>query len=247
MLGVSEIEAGVRGRGATVPAKRQEMVKSLTVSAASRDSRGKNEARRLRASGSMPAIVYGGESGPAPVAVSPKDLTKILNSKTGHNTIFTLAVEGGASSPVMIVDWQYDPIKDNLLHADMKRIDLNKMIVVKVPVLTHGDPKGVKLQGGLHEIITREVEVECLPNDIPEQFDVNVSEMVIGDSIRAGDIPMTGSMTLVSLPDAVISHVISLKAEEVAPVEGAAAGAEPEVIKKGKKEEEGGTTEAKKK
>lgn len=213
------------------------MVKNLTVSAQSRDSRGKNEARRLRASGSMPAVVYGGSNGPAPVAVSPKDLTRILNSKTGHNTIFTLAVNGGESAPVMIVDWQYDPIKDNLLHADLKRIDLTKRITVKVPVLTHGDPKGVKLQGGLHEIVTRELEVECLPNDIPEQFDVNVAELVIGQSIRAGDIPMTGSMTLVSPPDAVISHVVSLKAEE-APAETVAGAAEPEVIKKGKKEEE---------
>lgn len=222
------------------------MVKSFTINAESRDSRGKNEARRLRAKGSMPAVIYGGENGPAPVAVSPKDLVKILNSKTGHNTIFTLAIAGGESSPVMIVDWQYDPIKDNLLHADLKRIDLAKRIVVKIPVLTHGDPKGVKLQGGLHEIITRELEVECLPNDIPEQFDVDVAELTIGQSIRAGDIPMTGSMTLVSPPDAVISHVISLKAEEAAPAEAAVGAAEPEVIKKGKKEEEG-AADAKKK
>lgn len=223
------------------------MVKNLTVNAESRDSRGKNEARRLRAQGSMPAVVYGGANGPAPVAVSPKDLVKILNSKTGHNTIFTLAVTGGESAPVMIVDWQYDPIKDNLLHADMKRIDLTKRIIVKIPVLTHGDPRGVKLQGGLHEIVTRELEVECLPNEIPEQFDVNVTELVIGQSIRASDIPLTGSMTLVSPPDAVISHVVSLKAEEVpAAEEGVPAGSEPEVIKKGKKEEEG-AAEAKKK
>lgn len=215
------------------------MVKGFTISAESRDTRGKNEARRLRASGSMPAVVYGGPGGPAPVAVSPKELTKILNSKTGHNTIFNLAVRG-ESTPVMIVDWQYDPIRDHLLHADLKRIDLTKSIVVKVPVVTHGDPKGVKLQGGLHEIVTREIEVECLPTEIPEQFDVTVTELLIGQSIRAGDIPMTGTMTLVSPPDAVISHVVSIKAEEAPAVEAAATGAEPEVIKKGKKEEEAG-------
>jgi large subunit ribosomal protein L25 len=222
------------------------MVKGFTINAESRDTRGKNEARRLRARGSMPAVVYGGSSGPAPVAVSPKELTRILNSKTGHNTIFNLSV-AGESTPVMIVDWQYDPIRDHLLHADLKRIDLNTSIVVKVPVLTHGDPKGVKLQGGLHEIITREIEVECLPAEIPEQFDVHVAELLIGQSIRAGDIPMAGTMTLVSPPDAVISHVVSLRAEEAPAPEVAAAGSEPEVIKKGKKEEEAAGGEAKKK
>ena len=221
------------------------MVKGLTVSGESRDSRGKNEARRLRAMGSVPAVLYGGTNGSTALSVSPKELTRILNSKTGHNTIFNLAITGGESTPVMIVDWQYDPIRENLLHADLKRIDLTQRIVVNVPVVTHGDPKGVKLQGGIHEIVTREIEVECLPNEIPEQFDVNVAELTIGESIRAGDIPMAGSMTLVTAPDAVISHVVSLKAEELPEAEAAAAVPEPEVIKKGKKEEEGG--EAKKK
>ncbi len=218
------------------------MVKDLTIPAESRDSRGKNEARRLRAKGSVPAVVYGGPAGPAAVAVSPKELTKVLHSKTGHNTIFNLSVAGGDSTPVMIVDWQYDPIKDTLLHADLKRIDLSQRITVKVPVVTQGDPRGVKLQGGIHEIVTRELEIECLPNDIPEQFTINVVDLMVGQSIRAGDIPISGSIRLLSPPDAVISHVVSLKAEEVTTAEtgGAAApGTEPEVIKKGKKEEEG--------
>jgi large subunit ribosomal protein L25 len=146
----------------------------------------------------------------------------------------------------MIVDWQYDPIKDTLLHADLKRIDLNQRIVVKVPVVTQGDPKGVKMQGGLHEVVTREIEIECLPNEIPEQFEVNVSELLIGQSIRASEIPMSGSMRLLTPGDAVISHVVSLKAEEPSTAEAAPAVAEPEVIKKGKKEEEAGG-EAKKK
>lgn len=222
------------------------MVKGLTITAESRNSRGKNEARRLRAHGSMPAVVYGGADGPAPIAVSPKEITRILNSRTGHNTIFNLAIQGAATAPVMIIDWQYDPIKDTLLHADLKRIDLSQRITVKVPVLTHGDPKGVKLQGGLHEVVTREIEIECLPDDIPEQFDVNVGELLIGQSIRAVDIPMSGSMRLLTPGDAVISHVVSLRAEEPAAGEAATPGAEPEVIKKGKKEEEGGG-EAKKK
>src|SRR6266700_214270 len=138
------------------------MRKDITISAESRDSRGKNEARRLRAHGSLPAVVYGCAGEATPVTVSPKELTRILHSKTGHNTIFNLSVTGqDGSTPVMIVDWQYDPVKDSLLHVDLKRIDLTKRIVVKVPVVTHGDPKGVKLQGGIHEIVTREVEIEC--------------------------------------------------------------------------------------
>jgi large subunit ribosomal protein L25 len=219
------------------------MRKEITITADARDSRGKNEARRLRAKGSMPAVVYGGPTGPLPVAVSPKELTRILNSKTGHNTIFNLNLAGSEDTPVMIVDWQYDPIKSSLLHVDLKHIDLTQRITVNVPVVTQGEPKGVKVQGGLHEIVTREVQIECLPNEIPEQFFVDVSELMIGQSIRAGEIPMSGSMKLVSSPDMLVSHVVALKAEEepaaaaVGP-EAAAPAAEPEVIKKGKKEEE---------
>ena len=209
----------------------------ITVAAESRDSRGKNEARRLRVKGSVPAIVYGGPSEPASIAVSPKDLTKILNSKSGHNTIFNLSIAGAAGTPVMIVDWQFDPIKDSLLHADLKRIDLTVRMTVTVPVLTQGEPKGVKLQGGLYEVVTREVEIECLPNDIPEQFVINVAELMIGDTIRASDIPMGESRKLLTLPETVISHVVAprAEAEPAAAAEGAAA--EPEVAKKGKKEE----------
>ena len=218
------------------------MRKDITVSAEERASRGKNEARRLRAKGSVPAVVYGGESEAAALAVNPKDLNKILHSKTGHKTIFNLSIGGKQQVPVMIVDWQHDPIKEHLLHVDLKRIDLTKRIAVKVPVVTHGDPKGVKLQGGIHEIVTREIEIECLPDDIPEEFAVNVAELMIGQAIRASEIPLGANVKLKSPGDAVISHVVSLKAEEAAPAaEGAATtAAEPEVIKKGKKEEEGG-------
>ena len=224
------------------------MRKDISITAEGRDSRGKNEARRLRAKGSVPAVVYGGPEGATAVAVSPKELTRILNSKTGHNTIFNLNLPGNATTPVMIVDWQFDPIKDSLLHADLKRIDLTKRIVVKVPVVTHGDPKGVKLQGGIHEIVTREIEIECLPDEIPEQFDVNVAELVIGQNIRVSEIPLTGSMKLLSPPDAVISHVVAVREEAAATPEVAEAAAtpaaEPEVIKKGKKEEEAAGGEA---
>jgi ribosomal protein L25, Ctc-form len=216
------------------------MRENTTIAAEPRDSRGKNEARRLRAKGAMPAILYGQPGSPEAVAVNPKELAKILNSKTGHNTIFNIEIAGREKTPVMVVDWQYDPIKDNLLHVDLKRIDLTKRIQVSIPVVTHGDPKGVKLQGGLLELVTREVEIECLPNEIPEQFDFDVSELQIGQSIRVSDIPMSGSMRLLGTGDTVVAHVVSLKAEaEPAPAEAVPAGPEPEVIKKGKKEEAG--------
>jgi large subunit ribosomal protein L25 len=216
------------------------MRKDITIAAEWRDSRGKNEARRLRVKGSMPAVVYGGETGAVAVAVNPKEVARILNSKAGHNTIFNLSVAGGENTPVMIIDWQFDPIKDSLLHVDLKRIDLTKRITVKIPVVTFGDPKGVKLQGGIHEIVTREIEIECLPDEIPEQFDINVAEVELNQSIRAGEIPLSGSMKLLSPADAVISHVVALRAEVVEEaVVAEVTAAEPEVIKKGTKEEGG--------
>ena len=227
------------------------MRKDITIEAQPRTLRGKNEARRLRASGSVPAVVYGSGGEAVAVAASPKELTKILNSKTGHNTIFNLSIQGGENTPVMIVDWQNDPIKENLLHLDLKRIDLTKHLHVKVPIHTVGEPKGVKLQGGLLEMITREVEVDCLPDDIPEQFVIDVAELMVGQNIRASDIPMTGSIRLLSPADAVIVHIVTIKVEAepaAAGAEGApAATAEPEVIKKGKKDEEAAPDEKKKK
>jgi large subunit ribosomal protein L25 len=228
------------------------MRKDFTVTAETRAARGKNEARRLRASGSTPGVLYGVSDTSVALAVSPKEITRILSSKTGHNTIFNLALTGGENTPVMIVDWQSDPVKDTLLHVDLKRIDLTARIVVKIPVHTHGEPAGVKLQGGLHEVITREIEIDCLPDDIPEEFIVDVTGLALNQSIRAGAIPLTGSMKLISPADAVISHVVLLKAEVVeTPAEGevvaGATAAEPEVIKKGKKEEEGAAADDKKK
>lgn len=219
------------------------MRKEITVDAEPRQSRGKNEARRLRVKGMAPAVLYGSGGPAVAVAVNPKDVNKILHSNTGHNTIFNLSVQGGEATPVMIVDWQSDPVRENLLHVDLKRIDLTKHIKVKVRVHTTGEPKGVKIQGGLLEVITREIEIECLPDDIPEFYTVDVTELMIGQNLRASDIPLGGSVKLVSSPEQVIAHVVTLKAEEeaAAPEAEAAAGApaEPEVIKKGKKEEEG--------
>jgi large subunit ribosomal protein L25 len=220
--------------------------KDITVAAEVRTSRGKNEAHRTRRNGQIPAVVYGAYKDPIAVAVSPKEILRIVRSTTGYNTIFNLAVAGGETTPVMVVDQQVDPIKGTLLHADFKRIDLTKRIRVTVPVHTAGEPKGVKVQGGLLEVITRSVDIECLPDEIPESFSVDVTELMIGQSRRASDVALAGSMKLVGASDTVIAHVVALRAEaEATPAaEGAAApaagaaGAEPEVIKKGKKEEE---------
>jgi len=216
------------------------LIRDITVAAEVRTSRGKNEARRTRMAGNIPAVVYGAYQEPLSVSVSPREIVKIIRSSTGLNTIFNLAITGGETTAVMIVDRQVDPIKSTLLHADLKRIDLTKRIRISVPVVTEGEPAGVKVQGGLLEIITRSVEIECLPDDIPERFVVHVSELMIGQSKRAGDIELTPSMKLVSDPQSVIAHIVALRAEAVAtPEEGAAApaAAEPEVTKKGKKDE----------
>ena len=193
-------------------------------------------------------MVYGAFQDPVSVAVSPREILKIVHSKTGYNTIFNLAIAGGETTPVMVVDQQIDPLKGTLLHADLKRIDLTKRIRVTVPVHTTGEAAGVKVQGGLLEVITRAIEIECLPDEIPESFTVDVSELMIGQSKRASDVAVGAALKLVSAPDSVIAHVVALRAEEEAkPAEAApaaegaapaAGAAEPEVIKKGKKEEE---------
>ena len=225
------------------------MSRDITVAAEVRASRGKNVARRTRSAGQIPAVLYGAYKDPVSIAVNPREINRIIRSATGYNTIFNLAIAGGETTPVMVVDQQVDPVKGNLLHADFKRIDLTKRIRVSVPVGTTGEAKGVKVQGGLLEVITRAIEIECLPDEIPEGFTVDVTELMIGQAKRASDVALSGSMKLISAPDTVIAHSVALRAEEVvAPVEGAAvaatpeagaaAAAEPEVIKKGKKEEE---------
>ena len=230
------------------------MLKDITVAAEVRTSRGKNEARRTRRAGQIPAVLYGAFQDPVSIAVNPREIVKITHSTTGYNTIFSLAIQGGETTPVMVVDQQVDPLKGHLLHADFKRIDLTKRIRVTVPVHTTGEAKGVKVQGGLLEVITRAIEIECLPDEIPEGFTIDVTELMIGMSKRASDVALSGSMKLVGAPETVIAHAVALRAEEVvatpeavtaAPVAGAAA--EPEVIKKGKKDEEAAADEKGKK
>ena len=220
------------------------MRKDITLVAEPRTSRGKNEARRLRVQGLTPAVMYGADKDPVALAVSPKEVTKILRSNTGHNTIFNLSVKEGETTPVMIIDWEHHPLKEHLLHIDLKRIDPTKRILVKIPVHIQGEARGVKIQGGLLEIANREVEVECLPDDIPEAFNVDVADLGINQAIRASSLPMTGSMKLTAPPETVIVHIVSLKAEAATTEEGADKTAEPEVIKKGKKEEAGAAAPA---
>lgn len=218
------------------------MKKDITVAAEVRTSRGKNEARRTRKAGLIPAVVYGAHQDAVAVAVDPREILRIVHSSTGYNTIFSLALKGGETSAVMVVDHQNDPVKNTLLHADLKRIDLTKRLRITVPILFTGESKGVKQQSGHFEVVNRSVEIECLPDDIPENFTLDITEMMLNDGRRAGDIPLTGSMKLLSSPDEVLAHVIALRAEAVvapaAEVAAAPAAAEPEVIKKGKKEEE---------
>jgi len=206
------------------------------VTAESRSSRGKNEARRVRVTGLIPAVIYGAFKDPQSVSVNPKDILKIIHGKSGHNSIFDVDVPGIERTPVIVADEQYHPVKGNLLHVDLKRIDLTRKLRVSVPVHTVGEAKGVKQQGGVLDVVTRAIEIECIPDDIPDQFDVDVTELVIGNNIRVSDLPVKPGVRVLTAPDAVIAHVVGIR-EEAPAAEAAAAPAEPEVAKKGKKEE----------
>jgi large subunit ribosomal protein L25 len=220
------------------------MAESMTVEGKVREERGKGPARRTRLTGMIPAVLYGGKKDAVSLSVNAKQVGRILRSETGHNTIFSVHVEGGSKENAMLKDWQVDPVSGSLLHVDLLRIAMDVRMRVRVPVHTFGEPQGVKLQGGIFEMVTREVEVECLPGDIPEEFKVDVTDMTIGKQLRAADLPMDpAKVKLVTDPNRVLAHVVTLKAEAEPTAEAAVATetapAEPEVIKKGKKEEEG--------
>ncbi len=221
-------------------------MEQITLEAVPRNDRGKNAARRLRRTGKIPAVVYGGKSEPLAVEVSARQVAGILRSESGHNTIFTVKLPGGEHQ-AMLKDWQVDPVKGALLHVDMLRIAMDVRMRVKVPVHFFGEPEGVKLQGGIFETVTREVEIECLPTEIPGEYKVDVSALTIGKQLRAADLPLDPQkVKLVTDPQRVIAHVVALREEEEEkPAEAAVAAeaappAEPEVIKKGKKEVEEG-------
>ena len=216
-----------------------------TLEAVKREGRGKNEANRLRASGQIPAVVYGTAAGgktPEGVAVTvdPKAVLRILHSESGANTLITLKL-GGGQSRVMVKEYQLDPTTHKLLHADFYQLAMDRAITVTVPVLIKGEPKGVKLQGGLLDFVTRDIQVQCLPTDIPEHIDVDVSELMLHQSIRVRDLTPDPKWKSVTDGDTMLVHVVMPKAEEVAPAAAAEAAptatAEPEVIKKGKADE----------
>ena len=214
------------------------------LEATARDSFGKNEARRIRREGKVPAVLYGGDKSEAtPISVAPKALLKILHSQSGLNTLISLKLAGTGDALVLVKDFQVDPITHAVLHADFYRIAMDKTLQVTIPIVVHGEPKGVKQQGGILEHIRREIVIEVLPADIPEHIDVDVTELMLHQGIRVRDVATNPKWTPVSDPDLMLLHVIMPKVEEVAtPADTAAAATatavEPEVIKKGKKDED---------
>src|ERR1700735_4296663 len=217
---------------------------STVLEAQQRVAGTKNDARRVRVGGKVPAVLYGAGKDAVPVSLDPRQVSRILHSQTGYNTIFDLALDGGERTKAMIVDWQYEPIKGSLLHIDLKRIAMDKAMVVEVPIQLEGIPVGVKNEGGLLEQVLREVEIECLPADIPAHITLDVSGLKIHDVVRVSDLPHEGKFKFITDEDATVAHVTVIR-EEVAPepdaVAAAATPAEPEVVKKGKQDaEEGG-------
>ena len=201
----------------------------------------KNAARRVRAAGKIPAVLYGAGHEAVALEVDPKQISRILYSESGHNTIFDVEVAGKSTAKAMIVDWQYEPIKDQLIHIDLKRIALDKTLQVSVRVKLLGTPVGVKTQGGILDLVLREVEIECLPADIPSHIDVDVSELGLHQVLRVSDLPHSDKIKFLSAEDATVAHVVSIREEVAATPEGEAAAAastpaEPEVAKKGKAE-----------
>jgi large subunit ribosomal protein L25 len=219
-----------------------------TLEVVKREGRGKNEANRLRASGQIPAVVYGsGAESNVPdsvaVTVNPKDVLRILHSQSGVNTLITLKL-GGVESRVMVKEFQLDPVTSQLLHADFYKLAMDKVMTVSVPVLLRGESRGVKLQGGMVDFMARDILVECLPTNIPEHIEIDVTELMLNDAVRVRDLPASPTWTALTDGDTMIVHIVLPKAEESAtaaaeatPAEGAAVAAEPEVAKKGKPED----------
>ena len=220
-----------------------------TVEAKLREGADKNAARRLRTTGMIPAVLYGAGKEPRAISVDPKIMGRILHSASGHNTIFDVNV-ADEKAKAMIVDWQVDPIKGHLLHVDLKRIAMDKALRVTVPIEIVGEAPGVKTEGGILDVVLREVEIECLPADIPSSIKADVSNLTFGVNIRVADLPHEGKIKFLTDPNITVVHITHVKEEVVATPEAAAADAaagpaEPEVIKKGKQETEEGAAEAK--
>ncbi|HEV3275840.1 MAG TPA: 50S ribosomal protein L25 [Terriglobia bacterium] len=213
-----------------------------TIHAEPREDFGKNASRRLRHGGRIPAVVYGGEGQAIPVTLDPKAITQVLYSEAGHNAVLTLEIKGRAPARVLLSEWQVDPVHGGLLHVDLFRISADTRLKLKVPIHLTGESYGVKTEGGILEFITREVEIECLPDDIPDHIAVDITEFKIGSTLRASDLPLSAKAKLLTDPTRMVAHLVALRAEEEKPAEEAAAtaegAAEPEVIRKGKGEED---------
>jgi large subunit ribosomal protein L25 len=217
----------------------------ITVSAEGRSDFGKNASRRLRHRGMVPAVVYGGGGENISVAVDPKALHRVLHSEAGRNAILKLDIAGQGATNAILKSWQVDPVRENFIHADFYRIAMDVALRVTVPLAVRGEARGVKTDGGILELVLRQIEVECLPADIPERIEVDVTDLGLNQALRVSDLPVTAKVKVLQNPDQVVIHVIAVKEEAppaaAAPVEGEAAAtpSEPEVVKKGKKEEEG--------
>jgi large subunit ribosomal protein L25 len=211
---------------------------STVLEAQPRIAGSKNDARRVRREGKVPGVLYGAGKQALSVSVDPRQISRILRSASGHNTIFELSLDGAERSQAMIVDWQYEPIKGSLLHIDLKRIAMDKLMKVQVPVVLDGIPVGVKMGGGILDQVLREVEIECLPADIPSHINLDVTNLAFGDVLRVSDLPHGGKFKFLDDENATIAHVVSIKAEVEPTVDAVAAAvpAEPEVVKKGKQD-----------
>jgi large subunit ribosomal protein L25 len=218
------------------------VTESNVLEAQPRTPGNKNEARRVRRGGKIPGVLYGAGKNALALSLDPRQVTRILHSASGHNTIFELALDGERTK-AMIVDWQYEPIKGALLHIDLKRIAMDQQLKVNVPILLKGEAAGVKQQGGILEQVLREVEIECLPGDIPSSIEADVTELVFGKVLRVSDLPKSNKFELITDQNQTVAHITSVKEEEAPTPEAVAAEAaavpsEPEVIKKGKQEAE---------
>ncbi|MCS6886100.1 MAG: 50S ribosomal protein L25/general stress protein Ctc [Acidobacteriota bacterium] len=213
------------------------MISDIIVKAVVRTKTGSAESRRLRRRGLIPATVYGDHKAPVSVAVEAKQITFILRSESGHNTIFKLQTEDKETTTVIIKDWQLDPVKGKLIHADFYRVSMTEKTRVKVPIHLVGEPFGVKNEGGLLDHPIREIEIECLPTEIPEHIDVDISRLRIGDHIYAKDVKLPAGIRLLTSPEQAIAAILGHRVSE-ALTTATSEPAEPEVIKKGKVEKE---------
>jgi large subunit ribosomal protein L25 len=212
---------------------------AITVRAELRAGRGKNDARRLRARGMVPLTVYGGEGEPVSAAAPLRELAAILRSGAGHNTIFTLDVDGVGASEVLFLDRQIDPVKGRLVHADLRRLVQGQEIEITVRLELEGEPAGVKDEGGILEQLLRQVEIRCRPGIIPDAIHADVSGLKVHDVLHVSDIKPEEGITILTAPDTAVATVAVVREEPVAEAAPSEEIAEPEVIGKGKKEEEG--------